>query len=38
MEKFTPEYLEAKKLKEKQRQHNYYLRVTKPKRQSVKEI
>jgi len=33
MQKFTPEYLEAKRLKEKERQREYYLTVTKPKRQ-----
>lgn len=32
--KFTPEYLEAKRLKEKKRQREYYLKVTKPKRQA----
>jgi len=35
MQKFTPEYLEAKRLKEKERQREYYLTVTKPKRQWI---
>jgi len=33
--KFTPEYLEAKRLKEKARQHKYYIEVTKPKRKKL---
>ena len=33
MQKYSPEYLEAKRLKEKKRQREYYLTVTKPKRQ-----
>ncbi len=38
MQKYSPEYLEAKRLKEKKRQHEYYIKVTKKKREEEKQI
>lgn len=38
MQKFTPEYLEAKRLKEKKRQHEYYMTVTKHNRRYYREM
>jgi len=37
MQKFTPEYLEAKRLKEKERQHRYYIEITKKKRKKKRQ-
>lgn len=36
MQKYSPEYLEAKRLKEKKRQHLFYVTKTKPKREQEK--
>ena len=36
MQKYSKEYLEAKRLKEKARQHKYYIEVTKPNRKKKK--
>ncbi len=38
MQKYSPEYLEAKRLKEKKRQHEYYLKVTKEKRKKKQSL
>ena len=35
MEKFSKEYIEAKRLKEKERQRKYYMTVTKIKRKKL---